>query len=812
MCGYHAVHLPCAVIACESLLQQEVSCGTAECQRHATRREFLLQQAQFLVEDEFCHVAVHLVEHHDARQTVYELRLEGLFHLFQHCLTLSDAPSEAYRRLRCKLCAGVAGHYHHHVAEVGLSPAVVGKARIVHHLQQNVVDVGMRLLYLVQEQHAVGTLAYGIRQQSAVLIAHISCWRADEFRHSVLLGVFAHVEAHQFDAHLLCQNARHLGLADTRRTHEEQRCERFVVVQQSGTCHLHRLNYLRHRLLLTVNLTLDALAQCCHAVVVVVALHRHGVHLAHLGNDFRHQSLGHLLLLAPALHGVQFAICASLVDNVNRLVGKEAVVDILCACRNGIFHCLVGICHVVERLIARQQSAYYLHRLVCCWFVDVYLLEASHYALRLREILVELLVCRASDEAQVALLHVWLEDVRGIERAFNFSRAHDVVYLVDVYNRCGGLRSPLHHVFQAFLEVAPELCSRHHGAHVHHEYPAATQTFGHIAAVDACRQTIYESRLAHSCLTHMQRVVLVLAAQHLYGAFQFALSAYQRVVAFNDIIEAGDIFLPLLLLPLLSVALLEIIVIVCLVRQQHLHFPEHGIEISAESLLQQICRPRILKVQYAPQNQRYVDVLNAVSLADVRYVEYHRVHLSREVGHEAVLVLHLLDVADKGLEFLFQLFGIAVRLNALRERCGAQHRQQQVLRSDVLVMALLCDVHRVAHGSFYFCVQFDFHCRFSFLLFLFVVNLQRESLFPRHFSHLFHPCHCHVEGVNAHYCLSLVVHFQHQFCGCCLVLVKHLRQHAHDKLHRGDVVVEENHAVSVRLFQFDGGVLLYSGR
>ena len=148
----------------------------------------------------------------------------------------------------------------------------------------------MRLLYLVEQQHAVGALAYGVGEQSAILIAHISSRRADELCHGVFLGVFAHVKAHQLDAHLLCENTRHLGLADTCWTNEEQRGERLVIVKQSCACHLHRLHHLCHRLLLTVYLALYALAQCCHAVVVVVVLHRHGVHLAHLGYDFRHQS------------------------------------------------------------------------------------------------------------------------------------------------------------------------------------------------------------------------------------------------------------------------------------------------------------------------------------------------------------------------------------------------------------------------------------------------------------------------------------------------------------------------------------------
>jgi hypothetical protein len=61
--------------------------------------------------------------------------------------------------------AGVAGHDQHDLAEVGLAAVVVRQGRVVHHLQQDVEDVGVRLLDLVEQHHAVGVLAHRIDQE-----------------------------------------------------------------------------------------------------------------------------------------------------------------------------------------------------------------------------------------------------------------------------------------------------------------------------------------------------------------------------------------------------------------------------------------------------------------------------------------------------------------------------------------------------------------------------------------------------------------------------------------------------------------------
>ena len=89
----------------------------------------------------------------------------------------------------------------------------------------------------------------------------------------MLLRVFAHVEADELDAQRSGQHASHLGLAHARRPHEEQRGQRLVIVEQSGTRHLHGLDHLTDGLVLTVDLRGELVAERGELLVVVFLGH-----------------------------------------------------------------------------------------------------------------------------------------------------------------------------------------------------------------------------------------------------------------------------------------------------------------------------------------------------------------------------------------------------------------------------------------------------------------------------------------------------------------------------------------------------------
>ena len=403
----------------------------------------------------------------------------------------------------------------------------------------------MRLLYLVEQEHAVGCLPYGVGEQSAVLVAHIACRRADELGHGVLLGILAHVEPHELHAHFPGEHACHLGLSHTGGSHEEQAGHRFVLVGESGLRHLHGLHHLPHGLVLSVYLLAYAVFQCEQHGVVVVVVGQH-FHLAHLGEHLADERLVHQLLALP---GVDGGIGSRLVDEVDGLVGQAPLVDILGAQAHGLLHGALGVGHAVKLLEALFQSLEYAYGLLLAGLRDVYLLEPPHHAAALGEVAVELLVGGAADEPYASVLEIALEHVRGVHGALaGLSGAHQVVNLVDIGDGVGLGEQSVHHHLHAFLEVAPELRSGQERAQVDQVDACPLEPLGHLAFLDACRQSVDEGCLSHARLTHMERVVLVFPAQHLYGALQLGLAPYERVGLVEMVVQTGHQALPLRLL------------------------------------------------------------------------------------------------------------------------------------------------------------------------------------------------------------------------------------------------------------------------
>ena len=64
-------------------------------------------------------------------------------------------------------------------------------------LQQHVEHVGVSLLDLVEQHHAIGMTAHFLGQLSALLIAYISRRCAYKSRHIEFLHVFAHIDTYQ---------------------------------------------------------------------------------------------------------------------------------------------------------------------------------------------------------------------------------------------------------------------------------------------------------------------------------------------------------------------------------------------------------------------------------------------------------------------------------------------------------------------------------------------------------------------------------------------------------------------------------------
>jgi hypothetical protein len=104
---------------------------------------------------------------------------------------------------------------------------------VVHDLQQQVEHVRVRLLDLVEQQHAVRVLRDRLGQQAALVEADVARRRADQARDRVPLHVLRHVEADQLDAERQRELPRDLGLADAGRTGEQERADRLALVAET---------------------------------------------------------------------------------------------------------------------------------------------------------------------------------------------------------------------------------------------------------------------------------------------------------------------------------------------------------------------------------------------------------------------------------------------------------------------------------------------------------------------------------------------------------------------------------------------------
>ena len=121
-----------------------------------------------------------VVEVDNGVEAVAELRGEGALDGLGEGRVGHRAVAEADEALADVAGSRVARHDEDDIAEVGLAALVVGEGRVVHDLQEDVVDIGVGLLDLVEEDDRVGRLADRVGEEAPLLVAHVARRRADE--------------------------------------------------------------------------------------------------------------------------------------------------------------------------------------------------------------------------------------------------------------------------------------------------------------------------------------------------------------------------------------------------------------------------------------------------------------------------------------------------------------------------------------------------------------------------------------------------------------------------------------------------------
>mmetsp|Transcript_6214 Transcript_6214/g.25125 ORF Transcript_6214/g.25125 Transcript_6214/m.25125 type:complete len:674 (-) Transcript_6214:1823-3844(-) len=219
-----------------------------------------------------------------------------------------------------------------------------------------------------------------------------------------------------------------------------------------------------------------------------------------------------------------------LVDQVDGLVGQEAVGDVAVAQLGRGDDGRVGDLHAVVHLVLLLQAAQDGNRGLHAGLVDQHLLEAALERGVLLDVFAVLVQGGGADAVQLAAGQGRLEHIAGVDGAFGLAGADHGVDLVDEQDGLAFVLGHfLEHALQALLEVAAVLRTGQQQRHVQHQHALVLQGIGHLAVDDALGQALDDGRLADARLADQHRVVLAAALQHLDGAADFLVAADDRV-------------------------------------------------------------------------------------------------------------------------------------------------------------------------------------------------------------------------------------------------------------------------------------------
>ena len=357
----------------------------------------------------------------------------------------------------------------------------------------------------------------------------------------MLLGIFAHVEVDQLNAQLLGEHFGHFGFAHAGGADEEERGHGLVGGGEAGVRHHDGFGDLGDGTILSEDAAKQFRAEIAQGGVVVVVVGAEGVDLAEGGQHGVDEVARHALRAV----GMDLAIGGGFVDEVDGFVGESAVVEVAIGTAHGVLNDALGKGDVVKRFVARAQSLEDEAGLFDGGFGHVDGLETAHEGTAFREVAVVFLVGGGTDEAHAARFEVGFEEIGEVERAFaRLACADEVVYLVDVGDGVALFGHAVDDAEEALLELAAILRTAEEAAELEGVDACTGQSFRHAAVANEGGETVDEGGFAHTGIADVERIVLVEAAEHADGAFEFRLAADERIVAVEMVVDAGDVAVP----------------------------------------------------------------------------------------------------------------------------------------------------------------------------------------------------------------------------------------------------------------------------
>src|ERR1017187_4338783 len=171
------------------------------------------------------------VKHNDIVNAVEKLRPELLFERFEQAFAgflgmgVFAVDGEPDGIALHHAGTDIGRHDDNGVLETDGAALAIGEAAVVEDLQQQVEDVGVRLLDFVEEENRIGPAALLLGELAALVVTDVSGRRADHAGHGVLLHVLAHVGADRgfvVVEEVLGEGTDELGLTDARGAEEDE--------------------------------------------------------------------------------------------------------------------------------------------------------------------------------------------------------------------------------------------------------------------------------------------------------------------------------------------------------------------------------------------------------------------------------------------------------------------------------------------------------------------------------------------------------------------------------------------------------------
>ena len=219
-----------------------------------------------------------------------------------------------------------------------------------------------------------------------------------------------------------------------------------------------------------------------------------------------------------------------LVDEVDRLVGQEAVGDVAVRQRRCRDDRGIGDDDAVMLLVAVLEAAQDRDRVLNVRLGDEDRLEPPRQRRVLLDVLLVLVERRRADAVQLAARQRRFEQVRGVHGAVRLAGTDQRVHLVDEEDDVAARSRHLpQDRLEPLLELAAVLRAGDERTHVEGEQLLVGQALRHVAVDDAQRETFDDRGLADTGLADQHRVVFGAAGEHLDGAADLLVAADHRI-------------------------------------------------------------------------------------------------------------------------------------------------------------------------------------------------------------------------------------------------------------------------------------------